>query len=153
MVNVCNCHNLPAVTACDCGCESTNALAIMDYSESSKKKENPKLSTKTFVPGNCVTTLTQTQLAKLIEESVKNKKRTVSLLIHQLNEVRRELTLESNDKIEAKFHLDRANYELNRIESTPVGEVILLEMENCKLKQTNRLLLKQFDQMKKVLSK
>lgn len=164
MVNECLCYNLPSASCCRCrcGCESANASAsasafpplfLKSNSKSSESKKTPNdLNSKTFVSCNCVTTLTSSQLGKLIEDSVKNKRQTISLLIYQLNELRRELTIQSNGKTEAKFHLTKAKFELNKINKTPLSQLITLEMQNNKLREINRLLLIQFDQMKKALA-
>lgn len=155
MANECRCHNLTRrKLSLDLKSRSAGGDAVGCGNPLSDPSHiQPFGVTKSSVSCKCLTTFTaQGQLKNLVVESVLIKRRTISLLIHQLNEVRRELAAESNGKTVAKFYLDQANYELNRIKSTPLSEVIALEMQNYKLEQTNRLLLKQFDQMKKVIA-
>lgn len=92
------------------------------------------------------------QLSQVIEESVSNRLKRYKLLIHQLNEVRYSLAVQSNNGIEKTFHLNYANYQLNRMRETPMARLIEIEIENSKLREINENLLASIQQVKRCLS-
>ena len=104
-------------------------------------------------PPNCLPHLkSDEQLLSLVQESANNRIKRQNLLIHQLNEMRYHLTIQSNNRIEATFYLDDANERLNQMKETPIARLLDIAIENNKLRSINHHLLESIQQVKECAS-